>query len=352
MPSRANLVWRRAGVIPDESGALKEVYYSFYNHPKSKSGKTLTYAADRYGTYFNAYNVGQIKKNLIIWDAELKALWSKYLNDDGKTWRDGDAMKGRALQLQALLHAHIASGSEVGRTISALEATINVIHSVRGIGGVASDGDAYYDDAQDLYRDTDIPLSYDHIRLGAYKQVHPEFIRVAEWFLCGSSPLWSFEINTVVDIAESAFFEGGWRINRRAAALAYNDTKSGVIYNVFRSAAWFRDPPVEVEMYKGTEIKELMERIAEENGGDSDDDDEDGDEDGDDDSSDDGYGGGAGGYDGGGGDDGGDDDSDEDGDGDGDEKQETMGEDREEGPEILVIVSARSRTKLETLLKF
>jgi hypothetical protein len=185
--------------------------------------------------------------------------------------------------------------------------------------------------------------------LGAYKQVHPEFIKVAECFLRGWSPLRSFEINTVVDIAESAFLEGGWRINRRAAGLAYNDTKSGLIDNVLRSAAWFRDPPVEVEMYKGMEIKELMERIAEENVDDSDDDD---DEDGDDDSSDDGHGGGnGGGYGGGGGggDDDGDDDSDEDG--DGDENQETMDEDREEGPEIVVIVSTRYCTKLKTLLK-
>jgi hypothetical protein len=113
------------------------------------------------------------------------------------------------------------------------------------------------------YPGTKIPLSLDHIKVGAYKDEDPSPLRVISNFLTGrmgANPRLSKFREQVIDRVESAFYELGWRADRVAIGEA-SDQMYGGASSAFESQAWRRALPIKVDSFKGGEVENLMRKV-------------------------------------------------------------------------------------------
>lgn len=72
----------------------------------------------------------------------------------------------------------------------------------------------------------------------------------------------------LIDQAESAFLEEGWRIDREAAIRASQDVRDRNVNLLVQSRAWRKYPPRRVDSYKGKEVEKMLRRFARADGDD------------------------------------------------------------------------------------
>ncbi len=230
----------------------------------------ICYAKDKRGTMLGNYEVGLNKRFMITWDEHHQKKWRRFWTDKG-TWIRGDAIKGRKFQRERLLETwldpNFVDPFPNGTKNKALGAPTNVIHTVSdfsGAGLVLSNSSAQKA-AVPCYPGTKIPLSCSDIKSKAYKFHHPSAIKVIADFISGSmaggKDLKGFR-ESQADKVESAFFELGWRADRYAILGANKAMRDGNVGNALESQAWINAPPLQVDRFKGDEVKNLLEGMV------------------------------------------------------------------------------------------
>ncbi|CZR63362.1 uncharacterized protein PAC_13259 [Phialocephala subalpina] len=278
MPARKGLGfhWLHAGLFRDCGGNVHDIYYAFMPYDKSKDGEKMYYAIDNTGNESGNFNIGRNKFDLITWDQHHLDLWEQYLTPAG-TWVRGKGMRGRRFARRELrrryhdrrFHDPYANGKTGNRSMGP---PLNVNFREDNFSGPMR---AAFNFARrgtlaraQCYPNTNIPLSADEIKIGAWKDENPygpSAMRVVGDFLTGILPPGMVGGEVQLDRIESAFFESGWRVNRNALSRAYQDMINGAA-NAFHSQAWRQAPPLRVDIFKGEEVQELMQRLKDEAG--------------------------------------------------------------------------------------
>ncbi|KAH7355120.1 hypothetical protein BKA65DRAFT_581810 [Rhexocercosporidium sp. MPI-PUGE-AT-0058] len=274
---RKDLRWLHAGLFKDARGVSKDIWYAF---KKNRRGQyQIIYASDWEGTSFDNKNVGRRKSDLITWDKHHSDKWSQYITAKG-TWEYKRAMIGRAVQRNTLLRTWLnpnspdiyAHGKDRNRTLGA---PLNVIHAVndRSPGGIAPGATRVpfhlgqrevEPEPADCYPDTRISYSTIKIIAGVFKDRHDDPHMVIADFLTGQiacHPKFKAHRTDHNDQIESAFYECGWRINRRALERANDDMAMGKIENAFQSKSWNLNPPLRVDKFKGDRLDLLLQQM-------------------------------------------------------------------------------------------
>ncbi|KAH6723100.1 hypothetical protein BKA61DRAFT_685419 [Leptodontidium sp. MPI-SDFR-AT-0119] len=276
---RRDLRWLHAGLYKDAKGATKDVWYAFKQNRRGQY--KIIYASDWEGTSFGNKDVGRRKSDLITWDKHHSDKWSQYITAAG-TWEYKWATIGRAVQRRTLLKTWrnpnspniYAHGKDRNRTLGP---PLNVIHTTTntlpgGIAPVASKVPPVKDedlDPADCYPGSKIPFSTIRIAVGAYKNSDSDPHTVIANFLTSQlacQPRFKAHRTDHNDQIESAFYECGWRVNRRALERANNDMALGRIENAFQSKSWNLNPPLWVDRYKGDQLSLMLQQMREDMG--------------------------------------------------------------------------------------
>jgi hypothetical protein len=213
------------------------------------------------------------------------------LNSKG-TWAYGKATKGRRLQRQTLLETFLdptfGDPYPNGRENKITGPRLNVIHHIndksrsarggkgRGVSNSANSTPAFTP-ADQCYPDTNIPLSTEKIKIGAFRDINRDPIKLISNFLTGNLtyyPTGHIQRKHQLDQIESAFYDQGWRVDRAAVDRVLDDMQA-LGHKAFDTDAFVQNLPIRVDQYKGAEVEKVMASIAGKepsNGTDSDDD--------------------------------------------------------------------------------
>ncbi|KAF8854220.1 hypothetical protein BDZ45DRAFT_47378 [Acephala macrosclerotiorum] len=255
--------------------------------PHAVYGEQIHYAVDNTGDAMGNFNIGRGKFDLITWDEHHIQLWQRYMTAAG-VWVRKEGMRGRKYAREQLrqryhdrrFHDPYPEGKTGSRSMGP---PLNVNFKEDDYSGPVPAAFRFARravlDKDKCYPETNIPLSADDIKIGAWKAHNPSAIRVVGDFLTGSMAPSMFGrfAEVQLDRIESAFFELGWRVNRNALQRANEDMRDGRATNAFGSRAWRQAPPIRVDRFKGEEIEELMRGMredAEAAAGDGDEDDD------------------------------------------------------------------------------
>ncbi|RDL30830.1 uncharacterized protein BP5553_10175 [Venustampulla echinocandica] len=302
--AREDLNWLHAGVYNDPQGNKQQIYYAFESRPvKTVTYQTnpfrIVYAADNTGTMLGNRNVGQIKRNLITWDEHLQEDWGQYLRSDGG-WQYGYTTRGRIQQRKTLLEKF--NDADFDDPFPDGNQFLNIGPSINAIHAPGDDADNREEEQETpearfpvrgpTYPNTQIPQDFTHIKVSAYREWKLSSLRVVKDFLNGKmaakrgSNFPRYE-DLQVDRVESAFYDLGWRVDRRAVWSANREVGHNLVRRAIDSQAWKNNPPLRYDLYKGEEVERLMNDLKRREDGISDEED--------DESDGDNYGGGGGG---------------------------------------------------------
>ncbi|KAK0119684.1 hypothetical protein ONS95_011120 [Cadophora gregata] len=271
---RKDLRWLHAGLFKDAKGATKDVWYAF---KKNKWGRyQIIYASDWMGTSFKNLNVGRRKSDLITWDKHHFDKWSRFITSRG-TWVRKRAMVGRAVQRDTLLQTwldpnspnHYRHGKEKDRNLGP---PLNVIHTTDDYsskGSVPIPVVEVETGPEECYPATTIPLSTIRIAVGAFREYDKNPLTVIADFLTGQLARhvkFRHQKTGRNDQIESAFYDCGWRINRRALEKTNDSILLGKVENAFQSKSWRREPPLWVDRFKGDKLNIMITQMRDDMG--------------------------------------------------------------------------------------
>ncbi|CZS89332.1 uncharacterized protein RAG0_00734 [Rhynchosporium agropyri] len=279
---RQDLRWLHAGLFKDVRGFTQDVWYAFKLTRRGR--RKIIYASNSRGKSFGNLNAGRWKIDMITWDKHHADKWARFITARG-TWAFGNVMKGRAHQRMSVLQTWLdpsspdvfPNGKTGNRT---LEPPRNVIHSINDSspGGHAPTANRVpYPprnrnlDPSECYPRTEIPYSTFGIVVEAFKNTNQDPLIVIADFLTSQmacNPKFKSRRVDQNNQIESAFYECGWRINRRALERANDDMASGKIENAFESKHWRHSPPLWVDRFKGKKLKRMLEEMRKDMAGD------------------------------------------------------------------------------------
>ncbi|KAL2070489.1 hypothetical protein VTL71DRAFT_13515 [Oculimacula yallundae] len=277
---RKKLRWLHAGLFKDAKGATRDVWYAFKTTRRGR--QKIIYASDWHGTSFGNLNAGRWKIDLITWDKHHADKWARYITSNG-TWAYGNVMKGRRHQRATLLRTWLdpnspdifAHGKQGNRTLGPPR---NVVHFANdfSLGGVAPTASRVPFpprnrdlDPSECYPNTRIPFSTTGIVVGCYKDSNNDPLIVIADFLTSQMachPRFKNHRAAQNDQVESAFYECGWRINRRALERANDAMALGTINNAFQSKHWRHNSPLWVDRYKGKKLSRMLKEMRDDMG--------------------------------------------------------------------------------------
>ncbi|KAH7411167.1 hypothetical protein BKA64DRAFT_741758 [Cadophora sp. MPI-SDFR-AT-0126] len=273
---RKHLRWLHAGLLKDAKGAIRDIWYAF---KKDRTGRyKIIYASNWLGTSFANRDVGRRKSDLITWDKHHSDKWSRFITARG-TWVCKRAMAGRALQRKSLLKTWLdpnspnpyRHGKDNDRILGP---PLNVVHTTadhspgRHESKKQKQANSKKEDEK-CYPGTEIPFSTIRIVVGSYKDYDKDPLTVIADFLTGQlarHPKFKRYRTDQNDQIESAFYECGWRINRRALEKANDSILLGKAENAFQSKAWRKAQPLWVDKYKGDQLNMLLNQMRDDMG--------------------------------------------------------------------------------------
>jgi hypothetical protein len=195
------------------------------------------------------------------------------------TWTYGNAVKGRRLQRQTLLKTFLdptfVDPCPDGRENKVTGPRLNVIHYIndksgsakgargRGVSGSANATPAFTPPDQ-CYPSTNIPLSTEKIKIGAFRDINRDPVKLIGNFLTGNLtyyPTGHVQRKQQLDQIESAFYDQGWRVDRAATDRVLDDMQQ-VGHSAFETDAFVQNLPIRVDQYKGAEVEKLMARVG------------------------------------------------------------------------------------------
>jgi hypothetical protein len=189
------------------------------------------------------------------------------------TWLYGNAIRGRRCQRKTLLDTFLNPSFidpfPDGRNVKAI-GPLNVIHNTSDntrAGAARVSGSrtpaSPTPTPDECYPSTNIPLSTEGIRVGAFRSSNHDAVKVINDFLTGRLRYNSaVQRNRAVqvDCIESAFYDQGWRVDRAAIKQALEDLQQPG-NTAFDSAAFNQDLPIRVDNHKGEEVEKLMAKV-------------------------------------------------------------------------------------------
>ena len=189
-------------------------------------------------------------------------------------------MKGRHLQRRTLLKTFLdpsfVDPYPDGRENKVVGRRLNVIHYIndksgsgrkggrgRGASGSTSATPAFTPPDQ-CYPDTNIPFSTEKIKIGAFRDINRNPVKLISNFLTGNLtyyPTGHVQRKQQLDQIESAFYDQGWRVDRVAVDRVLDDMQE-LGHKAFETDTFVQNLPIRVDHYKGEEVEKVMASVA------------------------------------------------------------------------------------------
>jgi len=265
------LRWIHAGTYEDLHSEARDIWYSF---KQLKDGRyQIIYARDGEGALLGNRDVGQIKRNLITFDGHHSRKWRHFLNRSG-AWAYCVAKKGRRCQRDSLLATFLDQSFvdpfPEGRANKAIGPRLNVIHYETNTDAALARASNRRSrivtppSPDECYPHTNIPLSTQGIKIGAFKKRNPDAIPVIRDFLTGRMNAHTSGRGNravLVDSIESAFYNQGWRVDRAAVEQALEDMVE-LGSTAFGSNTFIQNLPIRIDRFKGEEVEKFMMKVG------------------------------------------------------------------------------------------